>query len=58
MKTERVVQASTCTSLVSTNLSASILDVMDNIGKSSITSQHDKFSSSVAFTEGRYNHPL
>jgi hypothetical protein len=39
-------------------VSANISDVMDNNGKSSISSQHDKLSISVAFTEGRYNHPL
>jgi hypothetical protein len=31
---------------------------MGNTIKSSISSQHDKLSISVAFTEGRYNHPL
>ena len=51
---KELCKASTCTSLVSANIS----DVMDNNGKSSISSQHDKLSSSVAFTEGRYNHPL
>jgi hypothetical protein len=33
-------------------------DVMDNNGKSSISSQHDKLSILVPFTEGRYNHQL
>ena len=47
-------KASTCTSLVSANIS----DVMDNNDKSSISSQHDKLSILVPFTEGRYNHPL
>jgi hypothetical protein len=39
-------------------VSANIPDQMGNNSKSSISSQHDKLCISVAFTEGRYNHPF
>ncbi len=53
-KLKELCKASTCNSWVSANLS----DQMGNNCKSSISSQPDKLSISVASTEGRNNHPF